>query len=112
MKDLVLETLLDHARGRLAVAESGKGRLPRVIVRDPIYLVVDDIGGNFHAHVLARFVDVSEFGFHLLRRLLVERSTFHLRHPRSTLASVDKSPVYALALRTPRACIRNSACTP
>src|SRR5262245_32596259 len=66
MKDLVLEALLDHARRRLAGAESGNARLPRVIGGDPIDLGVDDIGGNFHAHVLARFVDVSEFCLHAI----------------------------------------------
>ena len=64
VEDLLLEALLDDARRRLARAEARDARLARVVARDAIDLGVDDVARDFDAQVLARLVDVDEFGFH------------------------------------------------
>src|SRR5262249_44720708 len=44
---------------------AGDARLARVVLRHAIDFGVDDVGGDFHAHGLARFVDVGKFSLHL-----------------------------------------------
>src|SRR5262249_26469647 len=44
--------------------EPGNPRPARVVLRDPVDRGVDDVGRDFNAQVLARFVDVDEFSLH------------------------------------------------
>ncbi len=64
VQDLVLEALLDDPRRRLARPEAGDPRLARVVARRAVDRGVHHVAGNLDAHVLARLVDVDEFGFH------------------------------------------------
>jgi hypothetical protein len=66
VKDLLFEALLDHARRGLARPEARDARLARIVAGDPVDLGVDRVAWDFDAQGLARFVDVGEFGFHVL----------------------------------------------
>src|SRR5205823_3940489 len=69
VQNLILEALLDDARRRLARTKSGHARFPGVVARDAVDLGADDLAGDLDAHVLARRVDVDEFGLHELTKI-------------------------------------------
>src|SRR6185436_17358709 len=65
VEDLALVALLDDARRRLARTEARHARLLRVVARNPIDTLVDDVGGDFDLQALLGLVDVCELCFHV-----------------------------------------------
>ena len=64
VKDLILVALFDHLGRRLAGPETGNARLARVVARDAIDFRIDHVVRDLDAQILARLVDVDNFGLH------------------------------------------------